>query len=114
MTVKKDFENDLEAVRSDIAAITENAGELAKEASKAGAAISKSARKAARASARIGAKTWDEVSNLGSDTTQAVRDAVHSGTLTVERQIKRNPVNAFLCALGIGFVFGFISFSRRK
>jgi ElaB/YqjD/DUF883 family membrane-anchored ribosome-binding protein len=114
MTAKKDFQTDMDAMRADIAALTENASELAKEASKAQAAMSKSAKKAAKASARIGAKTWDEVSNLGSDTTQAVRDAVRSGSLSVEKQIKRNPVNAVLCALGVGFVFGFLSFNGRK
>jgi ElaB/YqjD/DUF883 family membrane-anchored ribosome-binding protein len=114
MTAKKELQTDLEAMRADIMALTEDAGELAKEASKAQAAMSKSVRKAARASARIGAKGWDEVTYLGRHTTQAVTDAVHSGTLNLERQIKQNPLNAILCAVGIGFVFGFISFIRRK
>ena len=114
MTADKEFHVDLEAMRSDIAALTENVGKLAKEASKAKAAMTKSVTKAAKASARIGSKMWDEATDLGHDTAQAATDAAHSGRLDLERRIRQKPMSSVLFALGIGFVVGVIGLNMRR
>ena len=111
---EKDFQTDLEAIRADIAALTENVGKLANEASKAQAAMTKTVKRAAKASAGIGAKMWDEATGLGHDTTGAVADAAYAGMSNIEKQIKQNPVSAVLFALGIGFVAGLIGLNLRR
>ena len=113
-TPENDFKTDLEAIRSDIAALTQNVGKLANEASKAQAAMTKTVKKAARASTGIGAKMWDETADLGHDAAEAVADAAHAGMSNLERQIKRNPMSSVLFALGIGFVAGVIGLNLRK
>ena len=113
-TPQKDFQSDLEAIRSDIAALTENVGKLANEASKAQAAMVKTVKKAAKASAGIGAKMWDEAADLGHDTTEAMAGAAHAGVSNLERQIKQNPVGSVLFALGIGFIVGVIGLNMRR
>jgi ElaB/YqjD/DUF883 family membrane-anchored ribosome-binding protein len=111
---EKNFQTDLEAIRSDIAALTENVGKLANEASKAQAAMAKTVRKAAKASAGIGAKMWDEAAGLGHDTTEAVADAAHAGMSNLEKRIKQKPVGSVLFALGIGIIVGVIGLNFRK
>ena len=113
-TPEKNFQTDLEAIRSDIAALTENVGKLASEASKAQAAMAKTIRKAAKASAGIGAKMWDEAADLGHDTAEAVADAAHGGMSSLEKRVKQNPVSSALFALGIGIVVGVIGLNLRK
>ncbi len=113
-TQSKIFQTDLEAVRSDIAALTENVRKLAGEASKAQAAMAKTVRKAAKTSVGLGTKMWDEAAELGHDTSEAVTDATYAGVANLKRQIKQNPVNTALIALGIGFVVGLIGLNSRR
>src|ERR1051326_2680216 len=113
-TPSKDFQTDLEAIRSDIAALTENVRQLANEGSKAQAAMAKTVKKAAKASAGIGAKMWAEAAELGHDTSEAMTDAAHAGVSHLKKQIKQNPVNSALIALGIGFVVGLIGLNSRR
>jgi ElaB/YqjD/DUF883 family membrane-anchored ribosome-binding protein len=111
---ENDFQTDLEAIRSDIAALTENVGKLATEVSKAQAAMATTVKKAAKASANIGAKMWDEAADLGHDSAEGVANAAHAGMFSLEKQIKQNPVSSVLFALGIGFVLGIIGQNLRK
>jgi len=113
-TPEKNLQTDLEAIRSDIAALTENVGKLANEASKAQAAMAKTIRKAVKTSAGVGAKMWDEAADLGHDTAEAVADAAHAGMSNLEKQVKQNPVSSALFALGIGILVGVIGLSLRK
>ena len=53
-TPEKDFQKDLEALRADIAALTDTVGSLAAQAAKAEAAIAKNVRKAAKGAAGTG------------------------------------------------------------
>ena len=112
-TPEKSFQTDLEAIRADIAALTENVGRLANEASKASAAMTKTVRKAAKASAGIGANMWEEASDLGHDSTEAVIDAAHVGIGNIEKQIRQNPVRSVLIALGVGFLVSVIGLKHR-
>lgn len=105
---EKDFQNDLDALRADIAALSDTVGKLASEAVKAQAAFAKDARKAAKAAGKVGAEMWDETQQLGADSYDAAADAAQAGMATLENQIKRSPVSAVLIALGIGFVIGLI------
>ena len=107
-TPEKDLQTDLEAIRADIAALSESVGKLANEASKAQAAMAKTVRKAAKGAAGVGEEMWDEAAHLGHDTAEAAADAAHAGMSNLEKQIKQNPVSSVLIALGIGFVVGVI------
>ena len=105
---EKDLQSDVEALRADIAALTDTVGKLASEAVKAQAAFTKDAKKAAKAAGAVGGEMWDETMQLGSDAADAVGDAAHVGMASLENQIKRNPVNAVLIALGVGFLVGLV------
>jgi ElaB/YqjD/DUF883 family membrane-anchored ribosome-binding protein len=105
-TPEKEFQSDVETLKADIAALTETVGKLAGEASKAQAAMGKTMRKAARGAANVGEEAWDEAVNLGQDAADAARNATYAGVSSLERQIKANPLNAVLLALGVGFVIG--------
>jgi ElaB/YqjD/DUF883 family membrane-anchored ribosome-binding protein len=107
-TPEKDFQNDIETLRADIAALTETVSKLAGEASKAQAAMAKSMRKAAKGAAGIGEEAWDEAVNLGHDAAEAARDATQAGVSSLENQIRANPLNAVLVALGVGFIVGLV------
>lgn len=107
-TPDKDFQNDLAAIRADIAALSDSVGKLAAEAAKAQAAMAKTMKKAARSAAGDVEDMWDEAVHLGRDTTDATRDAARAVESSIEGQIKRNPVGAVLVALGIGFVVGIL------
>ena len=105
---EKDLQNDMEAIRADIAALTDTVGKLASEAVKAQAAIAKNVKKAAKSAGAVGEEMWEEAQQLGSDTADAAADAAHAGMASLENQIKRNPVNAVLIALGVGFLVGLV------
>jgi ElaB/YqjD/DUF883 family membrane-anchored ribosome-binding protein len=105
-TPEKDFQNDLAAIRADVAALADTVGKLAVEAGKAQAAMTKTVRQTARKAVNGGHDIWDETSALGHDTAEAAVDAAHAGISSIEKEIKRNPVGAVLVALGIGFLVG--------
>ena len=105
---EKDFQNDLEAIRADIAALTDTVGKLASEATKAQAAMAKTMKKAAKNAAGDVEEMWEEAAQLGQDAADAARDAAQVGVSTIEQQIKKNPVGAVMVALGIGFVVGIL------
>jgi ElaB/YqjD/DUF883 family membrane-anchored ribosome-binding protein len=113
-TLEKNFQTDLEAIRSDIAALTENVGKLAAEASKAQAAMANTVGRAAKASARVGAKMWNEAGDLGHDAAKAAADAAQAGMSNLETRIKQKPVSSVLFALGAGVVVGLIGLNFRK
>lgn len=105
---EKDFQDDIAALRADIAALTDTVGKLASEALKAQAAFTKDAKKAAKAAGRIGGEAWEEAQQLGADGMDAAADAAQAGIATLEGQIKRNPVSSVLIALGVGFLVGIL------
>jgi len=113
-TPSKDFRTDLDSIRSEIAALTQNVRKLAGEASKAQASMVKTVTKAARASAGIGAKMWDEAVEIGHDTTESMTDATYAGVSQLKKQIKQNPMNSALLALGIGFAVALIGLNSRR
>jgi ElaB/YqjD/DUF883 family membrane-anchored ribosome-binding protein len=105
---EKDFQDDLAAIRADIAALTDTVGKLGNEALKAQAAFAKDAKKAAKRASGLGEEMWEEAQQLGSDAAGAAGDAAQAGMATLERQIKQSPVSAVLIALGIGFLVGIL------
>jgi ElaB/YqjD/DUF883 family membrane-anchored ribosome-binding protein len=113
-TRQKNFQSDLEAVRSNIAALSENIGKLADKADKAQAEMTQTVNKAAKASAGIGAKMWGKAADFGHDTTEAVADAAYAGMSNFEKRIKEKPVGSVLLALGIGIIAGVIGLNLRK
>jgi ElaB/YqjD/DUF883 family membrane-anchored ribosome-binding protein len=104
----KDLNDDLAAVRADVAALSDTVSKLAAEALKAQAAFAKDVKKAAQAAGRVGEEAWDETMQLGSDAAETVTDAAQAGMDSLENQIRQKPFNAVLIALGIGFVVGFL------
>ena len=108
-TPKKDFQNDLEAIRVDLKALSDTVGNLVAEASKAQAAMGKTIKKAAKHVAGDVEEMWDGAVNLGHDTAEATRSAAHAGVSTIETEIKHNPIYAVLISLGIGFLVGILN-----
>ena len=59
-TPEKDFQNDLDALRADIAALTDTVGSLAAQAAKAEAAVTKGVKKAAKGAIGTGEDMLEE------------------------------------------------------
>jgi ElaB/YqjD/DUF883 family membrane-anchored ribosome-binding protein len=108
-TPEKDFQNDLEAIRVDVKALSDTVGNLIAEASKAQAAMGKTIKKAAKNAAGDVEEMWDGAVNLGHDAAEATRIAAHAGVSTIDTEIKRNPIYAVLISLGIGFLVGILN-----
>ena len=108
-TPETDFQKDLAALRADIAALTNTVGTLATQASRAEAAIAKNLKRAAKDAVGAGEDIWDEGIHLGQDAAKAAVDGARAGASTLEHQIVKNPMNAVLIALGIGFIVGIVS-----
>ena len=105
---EKEFQDDISALRADMAALTDTVGKLASEAAKAQAAFAKDVKKAAKSAGRVGEEAWEETVQLGADARDAAADAAQAGMASLERQIREKPINAVLIALGIGFLVGLI------
>jgi ElaB/YqjD/DUF883 family membrane-anchored ribosome-binding protein len=112
MAAEKDFQKDLEALRADIAALTETvsrlAGEMADARTTMRDTVRDSVRSAAKDAAEAGEDLLSDAMKLGGDTAGAAADAARARVSSMEDEIKRNPVTAVLTALGIGFVIGII------
>jgi ElaB/YqjD/DUF883 family membrane-anchored ribosome-binding protein len=107
-SAETDFQKDIEALRADIAALTDTVGKLATEAVKAKSAIGGNMKTAAKKAGKIGEEIWEETQQLGSDTAEAASDAAGAGVASLERQIRNNPMSAVLIALGAGFLLGML------
>ncbi len=112
-TPEKDLHIDLEAIRSDIAALAEGVGKLANEASNAQTARAKTLKKAAIGATGVGAEVWNGAAQLGHDSAGAAADAAHAGMSNLEKRFRQNPVTAILIALVVGFVVGVVGLKRR-
>ena len=108
-TPEKDFNDDLEAIRADIKALSDGVGNLVAEASKAQSAIGKAIKKAAKNAVGDVEEMWDGAVSLGHDTAEATRGAAHAGASTIGRQIRRNPISVVLISLGIGILVGILN-----
>jgi len=107
-TSEKDFQDDLKALRADIAALTDTVGNLASQATRAEAGVTKSVKKAAKGAIGTGEDLLDEGVELGHDAARAATSGARAGVSSLEHQIEQNPMNAVLIALGIGFVVGLV------
>ncbi len=108
MTDERDFHNDVEVLRADMAALTKTVRKLANEATKAQAAIAKTVRRAGKNTLGFGEELWEEAGHLGHDAAGAAQGAAHAGVSSLESEIKRYPLSAIIAALGVGFVFGIL------
>ena len=107
-TPEKDFQDDLKALRADIAALTDTVGSLASQATRAEADVTKRVKKAAKGAIGTGEDMLDEGVELGHDAARAATSGARAGVSSLEHQIEKNPMNAVLIALGIGFVVGLV------
>jgi len=112
MAAEKDLQKDLEALRADIAALTETVGRLAKDMADARATMRDTMRDSVKTAAKDAAAAGEEFLNdamkLGGDAAGAAGDAAHARMASLESEIRRNPISAVLTALGIGFIVGII------
>ena len=100
-TSEKDFQDDLKALRADIAALTDTVGNLASQATRAEAGVTKSVKKAAKGAIGTGEDLLDEGVELGHDAARAATSGARAGVSSLEHQIEQNPMNAVL--LGVQF-----------
>ncbi len=110
MPAEKDLQKDLEALRADIAGLTETVGRLAAEMSDARATMrdtmKDSVRSAASNAAAAGEEFLNDAMKLGGDAAGAAGEAARARMASLEGEIRRNPISAILAALGIGFIVG--------
>lgn len=110
MAAEKDLQQDLEALRADIAALTETVGRLAKDMADARATMRDTMKESVKTAAKDAAAAGEELLNdavkLGGDAAGAAGEAAHARVTSLEDEIRRNPVTAVLAALGIGFIVG--------
>ncbi len=113
MAAEKDLQKDLEALRADIAALTETVGRLGKDMAEARATMRESMKESVKTAARDAAAAGEDLLNdamkLGGDAAGAAGEAAQSRVASLEDEIRRNPVSAVLAALGIGFIIGIIN-----
>src|SRR3990172_4236481 len=98
-TTEKDLQKDLEAIRADIAALTQAVGRLAADTADMRAAMKKSVSGAARDAGEAGERLFSDAIKLGGDTAGAAADAARAGMSSLEAEIKRNPISPLLTAL---------------
>ena len=79
MTDERDFQNDVEVLRADMAALTKTVRKLAYEATKAQAAIAKTVRRAGKNTLGFGEELWEEAGHLGHDAAEAAQGATRAG-----------------------------------
>jgi len=108
MATDKDLQKDLEAIRADIAALTESIGRLGGDMSEMRTTMKQTVRDAAKDAVHAGEEILTEAMKLGSDAADTAADAARAGKSSLETEIRRNPISAVLTALGIGFVIGVI------
>ncbi len=108
MAADKDLQKDLEAIRADIAALTDTVGRLAKDMAEARATMRERVKSAAGDAAAAGGDLFTDAMKLGGDAAGAAGDAAHEGLASLESEIRRKPISAVLAALGIGFIVGII------
>lgn len=98
------LEDDLGAIREDIAALRDALGSINDEGMKAASAVRKTASRFSRNTADAGSEIWDRSVDLGSDAAGAVQNGVH----VISDQVKRNPIGTALIAIGVGFLIAAI------
>ncbi|MEX0851715.1 MAG: hypothetical protein WD036_00300 [Bauldia sp.] len=112
MATEKDLHKDLEALRSDLVALTETVRRLVGDVAEARAgmreAVKSAAKDAAKGAAAAGEELLSDAMKLGGDAAGAAGDAAHATVASLEAEIRRNPISAVFTALGIGFVIGII------
>jgi len=108
MATDKDLQKDLEAIRADIAALTDSIGRLGGDMSDLRATMRQTVNDAAKDAVDAGEEILSEAMKLGSDAADTAADAARATKSSLEAEIKRNPISAVLIALGVGFVIGAI------
>ena len=108
MPTEKDLQKDLEAVRADIAALTQAVGRLGADTADMRAALTRNISGTGKDAGEAGERLVSDAMKLGGDTAEAAADAARVGMSSLEAEIKRNPISAVLTALGIGFVIGVV------
>lgn len=96
------LDDDLGAIREDIAALRDALGAINDEGFRAASSMRKTANRFSRNTADAGAEIWDRSIDLGND----AAGAIANGVSAVADQVKRNPVGTALIAIGVGFLLG--------
>jgi len=103
MAREKDIQKDIEAIRADIAALSDTLGRLASAVHDARSTMRDSMKTAAKDAAKETAGAGEE---LFADTVKLGSDTADAAVSSLDAIIRRNPITAVLTALGIGFLLG--------
>lgn len=107
----KTLEEDIQALRGDVAALAESISQLLKGAAEATAAGRGGADAGMHGAAQAGQDFMSDASKLKTDSVRAAEEALNGASSLIAGEIRRNPFVAIAAALCIGFVAGF---SQRR
>ncbi len=104
----KTIEEDIQALRGDVAALAESIGQMASGAAAAKAAVKNGVDEGLDGAARAGREFLSDAAKIKSHSARAAEEAASDVTSMLAGEIKRNPFMAVAVALGVGFVAGIV------
>ena len=104
----KTVEEDIQALRTDIAALADSISQIASGAANAGKAAKKGVDKGLNGAASAGHDFMADAGRLTGHSAEAAEEAASNVTSLLAGEIKRNPFVAVAVALGVGFVAGIV------
>ena len=102
----KTVEEDIQALRTDIAALADSIGQIASGATNAGKAAKNGVDKGLNGAADAGHQFMADAGRLTGHSADAAEEVAGNVTSLLAGEIKRNPFVAVAVALGVGFVAG--------
>jgi ElaB/YqjD/DUF883 family membrane-anchored ribosome-binding protein len=101
----KTVEDDIQALRQDVAALTQSVGDIVASTA---AAAQKGVNNGLNGAARAGHEFISDAARLKEHSANAAGEAASEATSFIAGEIKRNPFMAVAAALAIGFVAGIV------
>jgi ElaB/YqjD/DUF883 family membrane-anchored ribosome-binding protein len=102
------LQGDLDAIKADIASLTDAIDRLASEGARVQAAMARTVKRSAKNASAAGSDIFDSAWDLSEDSAAAVSNAARTGVSMIEKQVKQNPLGVALVVLGVGFCIGFL------
>ena len=106
---EKELSDNLDRIRSDIAALTDSVKTLIADSAGIQSALKTKVNATAKQAANVGERMLNEASEFGAEALDAAQKQATHAVSTVEGQIRQNPFAAVLIAAGVGFAFGLIN-----
>jgi ElaB/YqjD/DUF883 family membrane-anchored ribosome-binding protein len=106
---EKDLAKHLEAIRADLAALSDTVSELVSDTAGMKVQMKRHLRDAARTATAAGEHMLHEAEQVAGEALHAAARSAGAAVHGVEARIERNPMAAVLIALGAGLALGFLT-----